>query len=139
MENERKANGRKKGMSDFITKKCDNCPKMKLDSNGWWFIVRWLDTAKDTVFSIGHLDREEDWKKYRKANKGKHEIYHVCGHKCLIEKMSKLLGDKNVGGDKTGFIADKQQQESRELIKRIEEAGNTKEVSSIEKTEPNDI
>jgi hypothetical protein len=122
-------------MSDFITKKCDNCPKMKLENNGWWFIVRWLDNAKDTVFSVGHLGKEEEWKLNKKTNEGKYEIYHVCGHKCLIEKMSKLLGAINVGGD----------------IKRVEPSSITQEIgpyteseisyreSVAEKAEPNDV
>jgi hypothetical protein len=98
-------------MSDFISKKCDNCGVIKEEVNGWWFIT----TEANGCWLIGKIEY---------APKG--GKIDVCGAKCLIEKFSKLIGDKNVGGDP-----------SKELIKRIEEAGNT--TCTIEKTEPNNI
>lgn len=84
-----------KNVSDFNTKKCDNCGKMKLDNNGW-FIARY--GSDPLVIVISHHNSPELPIMNIKQKGPSMQILDLCGQTCLIEKMSKLLGGvKNVG------------------------------------------
>jgi hypothetical protein len=84
-------------MSDFNTKKCDNCGKIKADSNtnGWWtirllavpfaLIIHHLGNA---VMTIG--DMREDYQ---------YTSFDCCGETCLFSKISSILGSKPMAGE----------------------------------------